>query len=213
LTCIGATKDSIACILDELKAKGVQNIMALRGDLPAGEKNQLKEFKYAVDLVKFIKKGGWDFSIGVAGYPEKHPEAKSKKDDLRHLKEKADAGADFITTQLFLDNDYFFKYLDEVKSAGIKIPVLPGVMTATKLLNLERMTNMCGVEIPERFRIATSTCPIDNPVCDETVKYTVGQVNHLIKNGVKGIHLYTMNKVEQNKRIYFESKLKEVRQV
>jgi methylenetetrahydrofolate reductase (NADPH) len=211
LTCIGATRDSITSILHELKSKGVENTMALRGDMPAGVSDPLKDFKYAGDLVRFIKKSGMDFSIGVAGYPEKHPEAKSMEEDLRHLKEKTDAGADFITTQLFLDNDYFLKYRDDVKKLGIKIPVIPGIMTATKLLNLERMTNMCGVEIPERFRLATATCAIDNPVCDETVKYTVGQINHLIKNGVKGIHLYTMNKVEQNKRIYFESKLAEMR--
>jgi methylenetetrahydrofolate reductase (NADPH) len=211
LTCVGATYDSIAGILDELKKKNVQNIMALRGDLPAGDKNPLKEFKYASDLVKFIKKGSWDFSIGVAGYPEKHPEAKSKEEDIRRLKEKVDAGADFITTQLFLDNDHFFKYMEGVRAAGIKIPVIPGIMTATKLLNLERMTVMCGVEIPARFKAATATCAIDNPVCDETVKYTVGQINHLIKNGIKAVHLYTMNKVEQNKRIYLESKLALIR--
>lgn len=211
LTCIGATKESISSVLDELKSKNVQNIMALRGDLPAGDKNPLKDFKYAADLVKFIKKGKWDFSVGVAGYPEKHPECGSMKNDLKHLKEKVDAGADFITTQLFLDNDHFFRYAEMLKKLGIKTPVLPGIMTATKLINLERMANMCGVEIPERFRVATSTCAIDNPVCEETVKYTVGQINHLIKNGVKGIHLYTMNKVEQNKRIYFESDLSKVR--
>ena len=130
---------------------------------------------------------------------------------MLHLKQKTDAGADFITTQLFLDNNHFYKYLDLVEKAGIKIPVLPGIMTATKLISLERMTNMCGVEIPERFRLATAACAIDNPVCEDTVKYTVGQINHLIKNGVKGIHLYTMNKVEQNKRIYAESNLSKVR--
>jgi methylenetetrahydrofolate reductase (NADPH) len=211
LTCVGATRDSITSVLDELAKKKVRNVMALRGDLPAGDKNPLKDFKYAADLVAFIKKGKWDFSVGVAGYPEKHPEAGTMEDDLRHLKEKTDAGADFITTQLFLDNNHFYGYLDLLKKTGIKIPVLPGIMTATKLVNLERMTNLCGVEIPERFRIATSTCAIDNPVCDETVKYTVGQIDHLIKNGVKGIHLYTMNKVEQNKRIYNESKLSKIR--
>jgi methylenetetrahydrofolate reductase (NADPH) len=211
LTCIGATKESITSVLDELAKKKVQNIMALRGDMPAGVKDPLKDFKYAADLVAFIKKGQWDFSVGVAGYPEKHPEAKTMDSDLQHLKEKVDAGADFITTQLFLDNNHFYKYLELIEKAGVKIPVLPGIMTATKLVSLERMTNMCGIEIPERFRIATASCAIDNPVCEDTVKYTVGQINHLIKKGVKGIHLYTMNKVEQNMRIYNESKLSEVR--
>ena len=99
------------------------------------------------------------------------------------------------------------RYTERLAKAGITIPVLPGVMTATKLKNIERMASLCNVEVPERFKKATSTCDINNPVCDETVKYTVGQINHLIDHGVKGIHLYTMNKVEQNRRIYVESKL------
>ncbi|HPI03285.1 MAG: 5,10-methylenetetrahydrofolate reductase [Candidatus Aerophobetes bacterium ADurb.Bin490] len=211
LTCIGATKASITEILNELKAKNIQNIMALRGDLPEGVKNPLKDFKYAADLVKFIKKK-WDFCVGVAGYPEKHPQAKDMKRDLKHLKEKVKAGASFITTQLFLNNDHYFNYVKMVREAGITVPVLPGIMTATKLSSIERMTKMCGVEIPERFKTATSTCAIDNPVCDETVKYTVGQINHLIKNGVPGIHLYTMNRVEQNRHIYEESDISKMRQ-
>ncbi|HRU39300.1 MAG TPA: methylenetetrahydrofolate reductase [NAD(P)H] [Candidatus Goldiibacteriota bacterium] len=211
LTCIGATRESIASVLDELKSKNVKNIMALRGDLPKGEKDPLKDFKFASDLVAFIKKGKWDFCVGVAGYPEKHPEAATPEDDIRHLKEKVDAGADFITTQLFLENDHYYRFVDRVKAAGIVSPILPGIMTATKLSNLERMAAMCGVEIPGRFRKATSTCAIDNPVCEETVKYTVGQINHLIKNGVRAVHLYTMNKVEQNKRIYYESEISKIR--
>jgi len=210
LTCIGATKDSITAILDELKNKNVANILALRGDMPEKGNNPLLDFKYAVDLIKFIKKG-WDFCVGVAGYPEKHPEANSLELDIKHLKEKIDAGADFITTQLFLDNDHFYRYHDMVIKAGIKVPVLPGIMTATKIVHLEKMACLCGIEIPERFRKATVACDINAQVCEDTVQYTVGQINHLIKNNVKGIHLYTMNKVEQNKRIYFESKLKEMR--
>lgn len=206
LTCIGATRDSISSVLDELKSKKVENIMALRGDLPKGQADALKDFKYGVDLVKFIK-SKWDFCVGVAGYPEKHPDAKDCDSDLSNLKEKVDAGADFITTQLFLENDHYFRFVEKARKAGITVPIIPGIMTATKLTGLQRMAGMCGVEIPERFRIATSTCDINNPVCEETVKYTVGQINHLIKNGVNAIHLYTMNKVEQNRRIYFESQI------
>lgn len=210
LTCIGATKDSIEGVLDELKSKNIQNIMALRGDLPAGVADPLKDFTYASDLVAFIKKRG-DFCVGVAGYPEKHPQAKSMEDDIYALKKKVDAGAGFITTQLFLDNDHYFRYVELVRKAGIKVPVIPGIMTATKLVSLERMTKMCEIEIPERFRQATSTCSIDNPVCEETVRYTVNQINHLIKNGVRQIHLYSMNKVEQNTRIYNESDIPKMR--
>ncbi len=212
LTCVNATKDSITQVLEQLKSKGVENIMALGGDLPKGVKDPIKDFCHASDLVGFIRKSGFDFSIGVAGYPEKHPAAASLGEDIRNLKIKVDAGADFITTQLFLDNDYFYSYREMLEKAGIKLPVIPGIMTATKLLNLEKMTGMCGVTIPERFRTATSTCAIDNPVCDETVKYTVGQINHLIKHGVNGIHLYSMNKVEQNKRIYYGSDIPKSRE-
>ncbi|MCX8093983.1 MAG: methylenetetrahydrofolate reductase [NAD(P)H] [Candidatus Goldbacteria bacterium] len=210
LTCIGSSKEDIARILDELQDKGIENIMALRGDLPKDNSNPYKDFRYACELVKFIK-DRWDFCIGVAGYPEKHPEAETMESDLEHLKEKVEAGADFITTQLFLDNNHFFRYLRLVQEKGIKVPVIPGIMTATKLINIERMANLCKVEIPERFKNAVSSCDINSPVCEETVKYTVGQINHLIKNGIKAIHLYTMNKIEQNKRIYFESKLAEIR--
>jgi len=213
LTCIGATYHSITEILNEFKSKGVENIMALRGDMPVGEKDPLKDFKYAADLVNFIKKSGHDFSVGVACYPEKHPEAKSLEADIEHLKQKVDAGADFLTTQLFLDNNHFLNFRDKIHKAGIKVPLMAGIMTATKLVNLERMAGMCGIEIPERFRKATASCDIHTMVCEDTVKYTVGQINHLISNGVKGIHLYTMNKVEQNRRIYEESKIKQTRQM
>ena len=212
LTCVGATKESIMSILADFKSKGVENIMALRGDLPPGEKEPLKDFKYAGDLVRFIKKSGHDFSVGVACYPEKHPEAGTHSADIGHLKEKVDAGADFLTTQLFLDNDHFLKFRDKIEKAGIKAPILAGIMTATKLANIERMAGMCGVEIPERFRKATASCDINTAVCEGTVVYTVGQINHLIANGVRGIHLYTMNKVEQNRRIYDESNLRKARQ-
>jgi methylenetetrahydrofolate reductase (NADPH) len=205
LTCVNATKDSIMEVLAQLKSKGVENIMALRGDLPKDVKAPIKDFKYASDLVSFIKKSGFDFSIGVAGYPEKHPAAPSIEKDIENLKIKVDAGADFITTQLFLDNDYFYSFREKVEKAGIKVPVIAGIMTATKLLNLEKMTAMASIAIPERFRTATAACAVDNPVCEETVKYTVNQINHLIKHGATGIHLYSMNKVEQNMRIYNES--------
>ncbi|MBP7792472.1 MAG: methylenetetrahydrofolate reductase [NAD(P)H] [Candidatus Goldbacteria bacterium] len=210
LTCIDTTKDEIANILDDLKKRGIENVMALRGDIPQKGETSFRDFRHASDLVRFIKKN-WDFCVGVAGYPEKHPEAESMDRDLDYLKEKVDAGADFITTQLFLENNHFYKYVELVKKNEIKVPVIPGIMTATKLANIERMANLCRVEIPERFKIAVSKCDANNPVCDETVRYTVGQINHLIKNNVKAIHLYTMNKVEQNKRIYFESKLAEIR--
>ncbi len=212
LTCIEASKENISKILYEMKSKNIENILALRGDLPDSKKNYFLDFKYASDLIKFIKSNNdWDFCIGVAGYPEKHPEAKSLDEDIEHLKEKIDSGADFIITQLFLDNEYFFRYYEKVRNAGINVPVIPGIMTATKIKNLEKMAEKCNVNIPDKFKKATLNSTPELDICEDTIKYTVGQINHLIKNGVKAIHLYTMNKVEQNKRIYLESKLKELR--
>jgi len=210
LTCIGATKGSISAVLDELAAKGIKNVLALRGDMPKGENNPLKDFSHAADLVAFIKKN-WDFCVGVAGYPEKHPESVSTEEDIKRLKEKVDAGADFITTQLFLDNNFYFDFVSRAQKAGIKVPVIPGIMTATSIKGIEKMAQMTGVNIPDRFRQATSSCAVDNPVCEDTARYTVGQIDHLIKNNARAVHLYTMNKVEQNRRIYFESGLKEAR--
>ncbi len=213
LTCVGATKDSISKILDELKSKGIKNIMALRGDLPENDLQPLKDFRYASDLVYFIK-NGWDFCVGVAGYPEKHPQSISFDTDIKYLKEKVDAGADFITTQLFLDNRHFYKFRDNITKIGIKVPLIAGVMTATAISNLEKMATLCKVEIPEKFKLSViSSCSKNSEVCEETIKYTSEQINDLIKNGVKAIHLYAMNKVEQNKRIYYESKLSEIRKV
>ncbi len=212
LTCIEASEETISRILYEMKEKNIQNILALRGDLPDTNKNYLLDFKYASDLVKFIKKNrDLNFCIGVAGYPEKHPEAKSLDEDIYHLKEKIDSGADFIITQLFLDNDYYFKYLEKVRNAGINVPVIPGIMTATKIKNLEKMAEKCRVNIPERFKKATLNSDPDKDICEATIKYTSGQIDHLIKNGVTAIHLYTMNKVEQNRRIYETSILKKIR--
>ncbi len=212
LTCIDASEETISKILYKMKEKNIENILALRGDLPDTHKNYLLDFKFASDLIKFIKKNReWDFCIGVAGYPEKHPEAKSLDEDIYHLKEKVDSGADFIITQLFLDNDNYFNYLEKVRKAGIKVPVIPGIMTATKIKNLEKMAEKCKVKIPERFKKATLNSDPDKDICEDTIKYTAGQIDHLIKNGVNAIHLYTMNKVEQNRRIYETSVLKKIR--
>lgn len=212
ISAYAANKDYKSEILYEIKNKKIKNILALRGDLPDGEKSPFFDFKYAVDLIRFIKSNNdWDFCIGVAGYPEKHPEAKSMKEDIIHLKEKVDAGADFIITQLFLNNDYFYKFLDNCKSYGINVPVIPGVMTATKIVHIENMAKKCGVEIPETFRKATINSDPQCDICEETIEYTAKQIDDLINNGIKSIHLYTMNKVEQNKRIYYKSLLNKIR--
>lgn len=211
ITCIGATKEGITEILDNLKNKGIENVMALRGDIPHNEEKPFKDFRYASELVKFVKTR-WDFCIGVAGYPEKHPEAENMQTDLQHLKEKVDAGADFITTQLFLDNKHFFNYQKLVREIGVNVPIIPGIMTAIKVANIEKMASLCKIDIPEKFRkLVEKNKNINSEICEDTIKYTIEQINDLIKNGIKAIHLYTMNKVEQNKRIYFGSEIVNIR--
>ncbi|MFQ3675076.1 MAG: methylenetetrahydrofolate reductase [NAD(P)H] [Endomicrobiia bacterium] len=209
LTCISATTDSISKTLDELKSKGIKNIMALRGDIPKDDSQPFKDFRYAVDLVKFIKKR-WDFCVGVAGYPEKHPESESLEKDIEYLKQKIDAGADYVVTQIFLNNEHFYNFKNKIFNSGIKVPVIPGIMTAIKISNLKKILTLCEIEVPEKFSKIMSNCEKDE-LCEENIKYVIEQINNLLDNGVSNIHLYTMNKIEQNKRIYYDSKISKLR--
>jgi methylenetetrahydrofolate reductase (NADPH) len=210
LTCISATKDSITKILDELKSKGIKNIMALRGDIPKNDPQPFKDFRYAIDLVKFIKTK-WDFCVGVAGYPETHPESETVEKDIYYLKQKIDAGADYVVTQTFLNNEHFYNFKNKLLTTGVKIPIIPGIMTAIKKSNLEKILTLCKIEVPQKFKEIMSRCETDAG-CEENVFYVIEQINDLLKNGVTNIHLYTMNKVEQNKKIYFESMLYKLRE-
>lgn len=201
LTCVDSSRENILKILDELKANNIKNILALRGDLK--DPKDLGEFHYASELIKFInQERPGDFKIFAAGYPDKHPEALSLEQDLINLKAKCDLGVSEIITQLFFDNDEFFKWLDKVRALGINQPVSAGIMPVTSASQLERMASMCGAVIPERVRRFVEAYKNNSwALKDAGVTYASEQILDLIARGVDGIHLYTMNQVDITRRI------------
>ena len=201
LTCVDSSRENILKILDELKANNIKNILALRGDLK--DPKDLGEFHYASELIKFInQERPGDFKIFAAGYPDKHPEALSLEQDLINLKAKCDLGVSEIITQLFFDNDEFFKWLDKIRALGINQPVSAGIMPVTSASQLERMASMCGAVIPERVKRFVEAYKNNSwALRDAGVTYASEQILDLIARGVDGIHLYTMNQVDITRRI------------
>jgi methylenetetrahydrofolate reductase (NADPH) len=210
LTCVQSTKDDIEGILDMLKGENVENILALRGDPPEGTDRFIKTeggFEYANKLVQFIKTHD-DFSVGVAGYPEGHIEAPSLKADMINLKRKVDAGADFIITQLFFNNDAFYKFRDHAMALGIHVPILPGIFPILNYNQIIRIASLAGVKIPPRLREKVENNK-DKPQEVEKygIEYAIIQVDDLIKNELAGLHLYCMNKSRPVKKILAELSL------
>ena len=197
LTCVGSSKDELRSILDTLQEKGIHNILALRGDPPKGQEKFVKAengFAYANELVEFIRKH-YSFCIGVAGYPEGHVECPDKNTDLDNLKKKVDAGADFIVTQLFFDNRFYFDFVERAENAGIKIPVIPGIMPVLNVKQTQRFTKMCGSTIPEVLMKQLESFQ-DEP---ETVRkigieHATVQCDLLLQEGAPGVHFYTLNR-------------------
>ena len=197
LTCIGADKQSIKMLLNRYKQSGIENIMALRGDLPQGAKNSAasqQDFSYARDLVIFIKKYG-HFCIGVAVYPEGHIETSSLEEDLEYTKQKIDTGAEFAVTQMFFDNSFYFALLERIKRKGITIPVLPGILPLTDIVKVKQFTSICRTTIPKKIqdsmaRYTHSPLEMEKAGLD----FTIEQCRDLIKNGVKRLHFFTLNK-------------------
>jgi methylenetetrahydrofolate reductase (NADPH) len=210
LTCVQSTRDDIARILDCFKEQNVENILALRGDPPEGTEKFTKTeggFGYANELVQFIR-SRHDFSIGVAGYPEGHIEAPSTKVDMMNLKRKVDAGADFIITQLFFENDAFYNFLDRAVALKIDIPIIPGIFPVLNYNQITRIASLAGVRIPARL-VEKAERNRDKP--EEVEKYGIEhaiiQAEDLIKNGIVGLHLYCMNKSHPVKKIMAELSL------
>ncbi|MBE7057045.1 MAG: methylenetetrahydrofolate reductase [NAD(P)H] [Ruminococcaceae bacterium] len=197
LSCITASKENIDSILEDLKNRHVSNVLALRGDPPksgiAVKPLEERAFKYATDLVAYIKEKG-DFNVVGACYPEKHTEALTLDEDILHLKEKVDAGVGHLVTQLFFDNTVFYNFMEKVAGAGINVPVTAGIMPVTSKNQINRMVNMCGATIPTDLMKIIDKYG-DNPISmrDAGIVYAAQQISDLIANGVKGIHLYTMN--------------------
>ena len=197
-TGVGSTRDEIVSLLQEMQEKGIRNIMALRGDPPQGQKDfdvTKSAFAHASDMIRFIRENGFDFSLGGACYPEVHPEASSLDEDVGNLKKKVDAGAEYLLSQLFFKNDIFYRFMEAVKSRGIAAPVVPGIMPITSFGQIARFRELAGCEIPEDFVAALEKVKDDEERFLETsMEFTVRQCQELLKWGVPGIHLYTLNK-------------------
>ena len=204
LTCVQSTKDDIARILEAFKTENIENILALRGDPPADAEKFIPPeggFRYASDLVKFIK--GMDFfSIGVAGSPEGHIEAPSLEEDIKNLKRKVDAGADFIITQLFFDNSHFYRFRDRTLALGIKIPLLPGIFPILNYKQVERIAGLCGASIPSKLADKIEKVRDKSEEVEKYgIEYATLQTEDLIRNDVAGIHIYSMNRSGPVQRI------------
>jgi len=203
LTCIGAVPSEIEKVMKNLEQEGVTNILALRGDpRPEGESPE-SPFTYASDLIRYIRKGHFkDFSIGAAAYPEGHPECASLEEDILHLAEKEDAGADFFITQLFFDNEIFFRFMEKIRAAGITIPVLAGIMPVLNARQIGRIVSLCGASIPPRFaRIMSRYEHSPSALAQAGIAYASEQIIDLLSWGAEGIHLYTMNRPDVAGRI------------
>lgn len=200
LTCLYYSKEEICEILKELEAAGIENILALRGDRNPDFPIK-NDFRYASELVSFIKSQG-DFSLSGACYPEKHLEASSLITDIRNLRQKVDAGANHLISQLFFDNENFYQFSEKVRCAGIDVPIDAGVMPVTNKAQIERMVNMCGAILPDKFaRILRKYENNKEALLDAGIAYTINQVVDLIANDVDGVHIYTMNNPIVAKRI------------
>jgi len=196
LTCVSSSKDEIEHIFDKFEEEGIENILALRGDLTEELRASNRPFEYASDLISYIKDTR-TFSVGAACYPEGHVEAKSRTVDLIHLRDKVNKGADFLVTQLFFDNEKFYDFRNEVRALDIDIPITVGIMPVLNAKQIQRMVALSGASLPEKFqKIMTKYEHKPQALHDAGIIYASEQLVDLLSNGVDGIHLYVMNKPE-----------------
>lgn len=210
LTCVGHSKDEIKRVLDQIRDSGIENVIALRGDPPKGETSFVPHpdgFRYGSELTEFIRKS-YDFCVAVAGYPEGHIEAPDKETDWKRLEQKVAAGADFIISQLFFNNQDFFAFEKRVREKGITIPIIPGIMPITNYTQIVRFSQMCGAKIPEGVTRDLEVVK-DNLEAVQAygIDYATKQCRELIAHGVPGIHFYTLNKSRSAKTIIENLKL------
>lgn len=198
LTCVGHSREELHDVLRKLKEAKVENVLPLRGDPPQGQKEFVPTpggFRYASELVNFIREEDFNFCLGGACYPEGHVETASRDDDLRHLKAKVDAGLDFLITQLFFDNAFYFDFVERARRAGINVPIVPGIMPITNYEQVQRFTRMCGATVPMRLGLQLERVK-DQPesLVQLGVAHATVQCMELLARGVPGIHFYTLNK-------------------
>ena len=206
LTCVGHSKSEISRIIEQYHKHGYQSLMALRGDTPKGMNSFLPHpegFNFANQLVRFIKAKHPTFEIGVGGYPEKHPESASISKDILNLKKKTDAGADFITTQLFYNNAHYYTFVKACKKIGIKCPIIPGIMIPSNLEKAELFCKFCQVEMPEELKQKLEKAAKDKKDSSAiSIDWTYQQIKELVEFGVPGVHLYIMNQSENALKLY-----------
>ncbi len=197
LTCVGASREDVRGYLSALRGNGITNIMALRGDLPSGmDPAAMRDsaFPHAADLIREIKAAG-DFCVGAACYPEKHPESANQAEDLRYLREKVDAGADFLTTQMFFDNNVLYNFLYKLREAGVTAPVVPGIMPITSERQVRRAQTLSGCFLPRRFiNLVDRFGHSPEAMTQAGIIYATDQIIDLYANGIRHVHVYTMNR-------------------
>ena len=197
LTCVCASKEGIKTALADMKNAGIENILALRGDIPKNYDGQVfAEFSHASELVELIKETG-DFCVGGACYPEVHPDSANKHEDIIGLKKKVDAGCDYLTTQMFFDNNIFFNVMYRIREGGISVPIIPGIMPITRRVQVKNAVKLSGCNVPERFKsIVDAFGDTEAAMRQAGIAYATDQIIDLMANGVKHIHVYSMNKPE-----------------
>jgi methylenetetrahydrofolate reductase (NADPH) len=206
LTCVCSDRADTASILENYLEHGITNVLALRGDKPAGTatiSEAIRDFPHAVDLVRFIRKRFPSIGIGVAGFPEGHPETPNRLKEIEYLKEKVDAGADYIVTQLFFDNRDYFDFVERCRVAGIEVPVIPGIMPVTTKKGMIRMSELAlGARIPAPLMKRVLDAASDDDVAKTGIEWAAAQVQELIDRKVKGIHFYTLNLADATMKIF-----------
>ena len=204
LTCVSSTRETVRERICDMKEAGIRNVMALRGDIPReleGADRAAWDYRHAIDLVRELRAAG-DFCIGGAAYPEIHPESRDRREDIRYLREKVEAGCDFLTTQMFFDNNLLYTFLYRIREAGITVPVLPGIMPITNGRQVERAIRLSGSLIPQRFKALVDKFGSDPAAMMQAgIAYATDQIIDLYANGVRCIHVYSMNNPEVARRI------------
>ena len=205
LTCVSSTRETVKEKIRAIREAGIENVMALRGDIPAGMENEDRrgwDYRYAIDLVRELKEENPDFCIGGACYPEIHPESSNQKEDILHLKEKVDAGCAFLTTQMFFDNNLLYNFLYKIREAGITVPIIPGIMPITNANQVDRAMKLSQSFMPQRFKSLVDKFGSDPAAMKQAgIAYATDQIIDLYANGITNVHVYSMNKPDVAEKI------------
>ena len=205
LTCVSSTRETVRERIADMKAAGIQNVMALRGDLTPELMDSDRSdwtYRHAVDLIRELKASGADFCIGGACYPEVHPESPNQTEDILHLKEKVEAGCEFLTTQMFFDNNLLYNFLYKIREQGITVPIIPGIMPITNAKQMKRSIQMSGCYIPQRFKSLLDKFGSSPAAMKQAgIAYATDQIIDLYANGIKNVHVYTMNNPDVAQKI------------